>query len=60
MPTKSIYKNINITDEASAERFISALEKAQNISPKEITLSQKYSIIDKDKIREIFGNNTVN
>lgn len=60
MPTKSIYKNINITDEASAERFISALEKAQNIVPKEITLSQEYSIIDKNKIKEIFGDNTVN
>ena len=55
MATKSILKNINITDKRLARTFVEALSEAENskyIPPK---LSRDCQEVTSDKIKEFFG-----
>lgn len=56
MATKSFLKNIVIKDRKSAEKFINALEKAENKKGKKITLDKMVEdVTDSEQIRKIFN-----
>ncbi len=57
MATKSFLKNIVIKDKKSAEKFINALEKAENKGSKEVVINKRVEeITDSEQIRKIFSN----
>lgn len=57
MATKSFLKNIVIKDRKSAEKFINALEKAENKKAKSIKVNVKVEEIkDSEQIRKMFAN----
>lgn len=56
MATKSFLKNIVIKNRESANRFINALEKAENKKAKEVKVDKMVeNITDKERIRKIFS-----
>ena len=55
MATKSIFKNIVISDNKSAEKLLWALEKSSGIKKKEVILTKKCQTITGSKIKEMFG-----
>lgn len=55
MATKSMLKNIEITDSKSAKALVIALERAYTTKGKEVKLSGSYRDIRGDKIKEILG-----
>lgn len=56
MATKSFLKNIVIKDRKSAERFISALENAENKKSKKVKINKMVEdITDSERIRKIFS-----
>lgn len=55
MATKSIYKNISITDDNAARRLLNALEKSSNSKPRKVVLQKKCQTITGSKIKEMFG-----
>lgn len=57
MATKSILKNVNITDKSSARKFISALENAQNKTSKTVSYTRTVKEVKGDDINKFFGVN---
>lgn len=57
MATKSILKNVDITNEALAKSLVIALEKAANIKSPTVTLSRTYEEVHGEKIKLIFSQN---
>ena len=56
MATKSFLKNIVIKDRKSAERFISALESAENKKSKKVKINKMVEdVTDSERIRKIFS-----
>jgi putative protein kinase ArgK-like GTPase of G3E family len=55
MATKSIYKQVKIKDRRMLGRFVTALEKAEKASERDITLSKNVQIMDRSQIKKIFG-----
>lgn len=56
MATKSFLKNIVIKDRKSAERFISALENAENKKSKKVKINKMLEdVTDSERIRKIFS-----
>lgn len=56
MATKSFLKNIAIKDRKSAERFISALENAENKKSKKVKINKMVEdVTDSERIRKIFS-----
>ena len=56
MATKSFLKNIVIKDRKSAERFISALENAENKKSKKVKINNIVEdVTDSERIRKIFS-----
>ena len=56
MATKSFLKNIVIKDRKSAEKFIKALENAENKKVKKVIINKRVEdVTDKEQIRKIFG-----
>ncbi len=56
MATKSFLKNIVIKDRKSAERFISALENAENKKSKKVKINKMVEdVTDSERIRKIFS-----
>ena len=56
MATKSFLKNIVIKDRKSAEKFIKALENAENKKVKKVTVNKRVEdVTDKEQIRKMFG-----
>jgi len=55
MATKSILKNINITDTRMAKGLISALENAENKSSKPVTLKKGLEEVKGVKIKTLLG-----
>lgn len=56
MATKSFLKNIVIKDRKSAERFISALENAENKKSKKVKINKMVEdVTDSERIRKIFN-----
>lgn len=56
MATKSFLKNIVIKDKKSAERFINALERAENKKAKQVKIDRMVeNITDGEQIRKIFS-----
>lgn len=56
MATKSFLKNIVIKNRDSANKFINALEKAENKKAKKVKVDKMVeNITDKEKIRKIFN-----
>lgn len=56
MATKSFLKNIVIRDRKTANRFINALERAENKKAKEVKIDKRVeNITDKERIRKIFS-----
>lgn len=56
MATKSFLKNIVIKDRKSAEKFIKALENAENKKAKKVTVNKRVEdVTDKEQIRKIFS-----
>ena len=56
MATKSILKNINITDKTTAKAFVNALEDAtstKNVKP--VSHTQDFISVSKSEIRKMFG-----
>ena len=57
MATKSFLKNIVINNGKSAEKFINALEKAENKKAKEVRIDKRFEdVTDSEQIRKIFSN----
>lgn len=54
MATKSFLNNIVIKDEKLADKFISALENAENKNSKKVTYAVE-DVSDTEKIRKIFN-----
>ena len=55
MATKTFLKNITIKDKKSAEKFINALENAENKKAKKVVYNQRVEDIkDTEQIRKIF------
>lgn len=56
MATKSFFKNIVIKDKKSAERFINALERAENKKCKKVKIDKMVeNVTNSDQIRKIFS-----
>ncbi len=56
MATKSFLKNIVIKDKKSAEKFINALEKAENKKSKQVIIDKRVEeVTDSEQIRKIFS-----
>ncbi len=55
MATKSILKNINITDKRLARTFVEALSEAENTKYTPPKLSRDCKEVTSDKIKEFFG-----
>lgn len=56
MATKSFLKDIVIKNRESANRFINALEKAENKKSKDVRIDKKVeNITDEERIRKIFS-----
>ena len=56
MATKSFLKNIVIKDRKSAERFLSALENAENKKSKKVKINKMVEdVTDSERIRKIFS-----
>lgn len=55
MATKSIYKDVRIKNKVLCRNFVSALEHAENKKGKDVIISRKVQILNKEKIKEIFG-----
>lgn len=56
MATKSFLKNIVIKNRDSANKFINALEKAENKTAKKVKVDKMVeNIADKERIRKIFS-----
>nr|DAQ69771.1 MAG TPA: hypothetical protein [Caudoviricetes sp.] len=56
MATKSFLKNIVIKNRDSANKFINALEKAENKKAKKVKVDKMVeNITDKERIRKIFN-----
>lgn len=56
MATKSFLKNIVIKDRKSAEKFINALERAENKKAKQVKIDKMVeNITDSEQIRKIFS-----
>lgn len=56
MATKSFLKNIVIKDRKQAEKFLAALENAENKKAKEVTINQRVEEIkDPQQIRKLFA-----
>lgn len=56
MATKSFLKNIVIKDRKSAERFINALERAENKKCKKVKIDKMVEdVTDGEQIRKIFS-----
>lgn len=56
MATKSFLKNIVIKDKKSAERFINALERAENKKAKKVTIDKMVEdVTDGSQIRKLFS-----
>lgn len=56
MATKSFLKNIVIKDKKSAERFLSALENAENKKAKKVVIDKRVENISNcEQIRKIFN-----
>ena len=55
MATKSILKNIDIKSKGLGENFVRALERSIEQKPKEILYSRTVTNLQKDKIRDFFG-----
>lgn len=56
MATKSFLKNIVIKDKKSAERFINALENAENKKAKKVKINKMVEdVTDSERIRKIFS-----
>ena len=60
MATESIFRNIFIDNEEDAERFISALEKAEAIADQIPPVEVNYGVLDTpEKIRAFFKEHKV-
>jgi len=56
MATKSFLKNIVIKDKKSVEKFITALEQAENKKAKKVVINKRTEeITDSEQIRKIFS-----
>ncbi len=55
MATKSILKNIDIKNKRLGESFVRALEQTIEQKPKEVFYSRTVTNLQKDKIRDFFG-----
>lgn len=55
MATKSIIKTIVIKEKHAARVFADALNKAEKIKSKPVTISKTVKSIDKSKIKEMFS-----
>lgn len=56
MATKSFLKEIVIKNKKSAEKFISALEMAENKKAKKVIINKRVEeITDSEQIKEIFN-----
>lgn len=56
MATKSFLKEIIIKDRISAEKFISALENAENKKAKKVRINKMVeNITDSERIKKIFN-----
>ena len=56
MATKSFLKEIVIKDKKSAEKFISALENAENKRAKKVSINKMVEdVTDSEQIRKIFN-----
>jgi hypothetical protein len=55
MATKSLFKTVEISDGASARRFIVALEHSKKRVGKEVVMSEPVSTIPREEIKSFFG-----
>lgn len=55
MATKSILKNVNISEKRFARTFVKALDEAENAKYKPAKLTRECKEITGDKIKEFFG-----
>lgn len=55
MATKSILKDVRFRDKSLCRGFATALEHAKGKKCKEVRLSRTCQIIQKDKIKDFFG-----
>lgn len=56
MATKSFLKQIYIKDRKSAEKFINALENAENKKTKKVKINKRVEdITDSERIKKIFN-----
>jgi len=55
MATKSILKNINIREKHMGRSLVNALERAENKSVNEVTISKSCSNVRRDQIKTLFG-----
>lgn len=55
MATKSILKNVNISDKKLAHTFVNALGRAENAKYEAVQLTRKCKEIKGDKIKEFFS-----
>lgn len=55
MATKSILKDIKISDKRLAHTFVEALSKAEEYKYRQVQLTRECTEIKGDKIKEFFG-----
>ncbi|WP_418830666.1 hypothetical protein [Ruminococcus sp.] len=55
MATRSILKDVDIKSKRLGENFVRALEQTIEQKPKEVLYSRTVTNLQKDKIRDFFG-----
>lgn len=55
MATKSFLRNVNLRGTKQCQSFIRALEQSKSSSKKQVTYSRTVTDLDKEQIKQIFG-----
>lgn len=55
MATRSILKSVDIKSKKLGERFVTALEVAENCNIKDVPYSRNVTYLQKEKIKDFFG-----
>lgn len=56
MATKSILNSNNIKDKATARNFVNALERAEKVQIKTVTVSKPVERVERSEIKDFFKN----
>lgn len=55
MATKSILKNIHITDRKKAAKLVNAMERAERQKPRRVMFGKSVDVVERDEVKLLFA-----